>query len=88
MSWQPVGKLVMVKLHRQQSLLDLSPSAEVVYKTTGDVLAVGPEVVGVAVGDVVLLNGQQGAIGSRELGEDVALVAAPLILAKRGVIES
>lgn len=83
MAWKPLGKFVLVKLHRQSSLLDLSPSKEVHYKTTADVVAVGPDVEGVNPGDVLLLNGAQGAIGSTELGEDMALVAAPLLLAKR-----
>lgn len=88
MKWQPVGKYALVKLHRQDSRLDLSPSA-VKYKTTADVVAVGPDAVGIEPGDVVLLNGDQGAIGSRELGEDMALIPVPLILAKQsGLIES
>lgn len=84
MSWKPLGKYVLVKLHLQNSLLDLTTSKEVRYKTTADVLAVGPDVVGVSVGDVVLLNGEQGAVGSRELGEHMALVPMPLLLAVRG----
>ena len=69
-------------------MLDLTPSKEVAYKTTGDVLAVGPEVTGIVAGDVILLNGSQGAIGSAELGDDVALVPLPLILAVRsGMVE-
>lgn len=90
MNWKPIGKFVLVRLHRAESLLDLSVSKEVVYKTTGDVIAVGPEVIGVDPGDVVLLNGSQGAIGSRELGDDMALIPLPLILAVKAgtVVES
>ena len=40
-------------------------------------------------GDVVLVNGPQGLIHHKQFGEDVALVAAPLLLAQfLGVIEA
>jgi hypothetical protein len=81
--WKPLGKYVLVELHRQPSALDLSVSRGVRYKTTADVLAVGPDIAGLEAGDVVLLNGEQGAIGSRELGEHLALIPLPLILARR-----
>jgi len=48
------------------------------------VIAVGPGVEGPIVeGDVVLLNAAQGLIGHKELGEGVALIAEPLVLARR-----
>jgi hypothetical protein len=89
MSWKPLSKLVLVRLHKRGSSLDLSAS-EVSYNGyngLATVLAVGPgrtvEEGPLAEGDVVMLNGPQGIIAHKELGEDVALVAGPLVLAKR-----
>jgi co-chaperonin GroES (HSP10) len=85
MSWKPLGKYVLVELHKRGSTLELS--AEVSYNGLATVLAVGPgrlvEDGPLEVGDVVMLNGPQGLIAHKELGEDVALVAGPLVLAKR-----
>ena len=82
MSWKPLGKYVLVRLHTVGSVLELA--GDVKYKSTADVIGVGPDVEGVTVGDVVLLNAAQGVIGHPEFGEGVALVAAPLVLAKKG----
>lgn len=88
-AYQPLGKFLLVKLHRvETSLVVVGEDAQ--YKSSAEVLAVGPEVDGPIVpGDVVLLNPNQGVIGHKELGEGVALVPAPLVLARQvGVIES
>lgn len=82
MAWQPLGNFVLVRLHKRGSNLELS--AEVSYNGLADVLAVGRTVdAPIKVGDVVMLNGPAGIIAHKELGEDVALVAGPLLLAKR-----
>lgn len=82
MSWQPVGKLVLVRLHFTGSALDLSGS-DIRYNGLADVLAVGPDVTGLHVGAVVMLNGPQGIIAHKELGENVALVPSALVLAQQ-----
>lgn len=79
MKWQPLGKYVLVRLHTKGSQLLLE--GDVQYNGLGEVLEVGPEVEHVQVGDTVLLNGPQGLIAHVELGEHVALVAAPFVLA-------
>lgn len=83
MNWKPLGKFVLVRLHTQGSSLLLE--GDVQYNGLGDVLAVVPGADGgeIAVGDVVLLNGPQGLIAHKELGEHIALVAGPLVLARR-----
>ncbi len=87
MNWIPLGKYVLVHLHKRGS--DLVLGDDVAYNGLADVIAVGREVEQeVNVGDVVILNGPQGLIAHKELGDDIALVAAPLVLAKRGMDES
>lgn len=82
MSWKPLGKYVLVELHKRGSALELS--AEVSYNGLATVLAVGEAVdTPLAAGDVVVLNGPQGIIAHKEFGEDVALVAQAFVLAKR-----
>lgn len=82
-AYQPLGKFLLVRLHRvETSLVVVGEDAQ--YKSTADVLEVGPAVEGPVVkGDVVLLNAAQGLIGHKELGEGVALIAEPLVLARR-----
>lgn len=80
-NWVPLGKYVLVRLHTKGSALLLE--GDVQYNGLGEVLGVGADVEGVSVGDTVLLNGPQGLIAHAELGEHVALVAGPLVLAKR-----
>jgi len=82
-NYQPLGKFLLVKLHRvETSLVVVGEDAQ--YKSSADVIAVGPNVEGPIVeGDVVLLNAAQGLIGHKELGEGVALIAEPLVLARR-----
>ena len=83
MNWKPLGKFVLVRWHRRGSALDLS-SSEVVYNGLATVIAVGAEVVGVSVGDVVMLGQSASLISHKEFGEeDIALVPAPLLLAVR-----
>ena len=89
MSWEPSGNYLLVRLHTTGSVLELGEDSK--YKASADVLGVGPDVRGpFVVGDVVLLNAAQGLIGHKELGEGIALVAAPLVLARQvgGVVES
>lgn len=82
-AYQPLGKFLLVKLHRvETSLVVVGEDAQ--YKASADVLEVGPAVEGPVVkGDVVLLNAAQGLIGHKELGDGVALIAEPLVLARR-----
>lgn len=84
-TWQPMGKFVLVRLHTRGSALELA--GDVKYDSLATVLAVGPGRVSedgeLAVGDVVLLGGNQGLIGHTALGEHIALVAGPLVLARR-----
>lgn len=89
MNWEPSGNYLLVRLHTRTSSLEIVGD-DTKYKASADVLGVGPEVDGsLVVGDVVLLNPNQGVIGHKELGEGVALVPAPLVLARQvGVIES
>lgn len=82
MSWRPLGKFVLVRLHTTGSVLDLSNS-DIRYNGLGEVIGVGADVEGVSVGDTVLLNGPQGIIAHEQLGEHIGLVAAPLVLARR-----
>ena len=93
MSWKPVGSLVLVKMHTVGSVL-LTPGGPQ-YNGLATVLGVGPKVEGIAVGDIVMLNGSVGPqafIADKEhLGEDVAFVTAPLVLAVQvpdAVVES
>jgi len=85
MSWKPLGKYALVRLHTVGSMLELS--GDVQYNGLATVLAVGEEVKTLAEGDVVLLNGPAGIIGTKTLGTEVGphtgLVAVPLVLAKR-----
>lgn len=93
-NWKPLGKLVLVRLHKRGSALDLS-SSDVSYNGLATVLAVGPgrsiEDGELREGDTVMLNGPAGIIAHSELGEDVALVSGPLVLAVQAaepVVES
>ena len=81
-NWKPYGKLVLVELHKRGSALDLSAS-EVTYNGLATIVAVGPDVVGLNVGEVVMVNGPQGIVAHKELGENRALIPAPLVLAVR-----
>jgi hypothetical protein len=78
--WKPIGRFVLVRLRKAGSVIDIQGEGK--YNGLAEVLAIGPDVAEVAVGDTVLLNGPQGVISHREFGEDDALVAAPLLLAK------
>jgi NADPH:quinone reductase-like Zn-dependent oxidoreductase len=80
-AWRPLGKFVLVRLNMIGSLLELQ--ADQRYDSTGEVLAVGPDVENLREGDQVLMNGPQGVLSHPVLGEHIALVAAPLLLAKR-----
>lgn len=87
MNWQPLGRYILVRLHTKGSPLVLGD--DVKYDGLADVIGVGREVEQeINLGDVVLINGPAGIIAHEALGEDIALVAAPLLLAKRGVTES
>lgn len=78
--WKPYGRLVKVELDRADTGLEIVGDAK--YKVTGRVIGVGDEVVGIHVGDRVLLNGAQGILANEAvLGPGVVLVGAPLILA-------
>lgn len=79
--YKPYGKLVLVKLDRADTGLEIVGDAK--YKTTGEVIGVGPEVVGLHEGDHILINGSQPMIASEVLGEGIVLVPAPLVLATR-----
>lgn len=81
-NWRPYGKLVLVELHKRGSALDLSAS-DVSYNGLATIVGVGPDVVGLNVGEVVMVNGPQGIVAHKELGEDRALIPAPLVLAVR-----
>lgn len=82
MNWSPLGKFLLVKLHTTGSVIEIQGEGN--YNGLATVLAVGPEAgAQVVVGDVVLLNGPQGLIAHKDLGEHIALVAAPLVLARR-----
>lgn len=82
-TWQPLGKLVLVRLHKTGSALQLDTS-DINYNGLATVLDIGPEVAApVAVGDVVMLNGPQTIIAHKELGEDIALCPSPVLLARR-----
>jgi hypothetical protein len=85
MSWKPLGKYALVRLHTQGSVLELT--GDVQYNGLATVLAVGDEVKTLAEGDVVLLNGPAGIIAAKTLEEEVGphtgLVAVPLVLARR-----
>ena len=79
--WKPMGNFVIVELHRRESTLELQ--GEAVYDGLGTVLAVGPKVEGLSVGDTVIANGTQGLIGHKALGEHLAIVPQALLLARR-----
>ena len=88
MAWVPLGKMVLVRLQKRGSALDLS-GTDASYNGLGDVIGVGREVEQeIAVGDTVIVNGPQGLIAHAELGEDIALIPAPLVLARREEKES
>ena len=80
-NWKPLGKMVLVKLHTVGSALEIVGDEK--YNSLATVLAIGESAEGLLVGDVVLLNGPQGIIAHPELGEHIALVAGPLVLARR-----
>lgn len=80
-NWKPYAKLVLVALDRANTGLEIVGDAK--YRTTGEVIGVGPEVVGLHEGDHVLINGSQPMVASEVLGEGIVLVPAPLVLATR-----
>jgi hypothetical protein len=85
--WQPLGKMILVRLHTRGSALELA--GDVQYNSLADVIGVGREVEQeIDPGDVVMINGPQGVVAHKELGEHVALVPAALVLAKRTGRES
>jgi len=90
MSWKPLGKYALVQLHTHGSLLELQ--GDVQYNGLATVLAVGEDVTTLVEGDVVLLNGPGGILAAKtledEVGKHTALVAVPLVLAKREAVES
>ena len=80
--FQAVGKYILVKLHTVGSNLEIVGSEK--YNGLATVLSVGNEVDGPIVeGNVIMLNGPQGILAHPELGEGVAIVAAPLVLARQ-----
>ena len=79
MRFEPLGRFVLVRLKTTGSVIEIQGEGK--YNGLAEVLAVGPDVREVAVGDTVLLNGPQGVISHPSFGEHVALVAAPLLLA-------
>lgn len=82
MAWQPLNKFLLVKLHTTGSVIEIQGEGK--YNGLATVLGVGPEVDGPVVeGDVVMLNGPQGILAHPELGEHIAIVAAPLVLARQ-----
>lgn len=80
MTWQPIGTNVLVKLGRSGSLLALDGSPES-YTGTGEVIAIGPKVEGIQVGDTVIVP--RNVLGHEELGKDVALVDSEALIARR-----
>jgi hypothetical protein len=80
-NWKPLGKMVLVKLHTVGSALEIVGDEK--YNGLATVIAAADEVAGVKPGDVVMLNGPQGIIAHPDLGEHIALVAGPLVLARR-----
>jgi hypothetical protein len=84
-AWKPLGKMILVRLQTVGSALEIVGDEK--YNGLATVIAVGDgfgDTVGPPrVGDVVLLNGPQGIIAHPELGEHIALVAGPLVLARR-----
>jgi hypothetical protein len=80
-AWKPLGKMILVRLQTVGSTLEIVGDG--LYNGLGDVVAVGDETRGIDVGDVVLLNGPGGLIAHASLGEHMALVATPLVLARK-----
>lgn len=88
MNWEPSGNYLLIRLHKIGSGLTIVGNEA--YNGLATVLDIGPKVEAPIVkGDVILINGPAGIIAHKELGEDVALVAAPLVLARQvGAVES
>lgn len=78
-NWKPYAKLVLVALDRANTGLEIVGDAK--YRTTGEVIGVGDEVVGLHVGDRVLINGATPMIASEVVGEGIVFVPAALVLA-------
>lgn len=82
MSWEPAGNFLLVRLHTTGSMIEIQGEGK--YNGLATVLGVGPKVdAPIVTGDVVMLNGPQGILAHPELGEHIAVVAAPLVLARQ-----